>query len=323
MGLTDLWRRLWVGAAVALFTLSAGAGVVLALTGSACSICWTGHSSNDSSTASNWSTSDGRRGAKAAESGAATTGRRFRLPIGALVLALTLAALCATAAVASADQLRAFGSWLRSSRTLSCVLMVVGVCVSGCGGGAVSRSSTAATLTPASTTTGSTTAKDMKTTGQPRIKSKTTASTLAGGVARRKRSRFVPPTRRQALLLSASSECAIARARAPSSPLPTTNRTTTIVAYAAASWPTAARVAKSLGDIPGRKPPPVSRLINDYRKLASAYAAASTHVSHGVSGDRLSQTLSHAEQRTAADALVARVPVCAPLPPSARGAKRK
>lgn len=217
---------------------------------------------------------------------------------------------------------RAFGSWLWSSRTLSCVLMVVGVCVSGCGGGAVSRSSTAVTLTPASTTTGSTTAKDTKTTGQPRIKSKTTASTLAGRVARSKRSRFVPPTRAQALLLSASSECAIARARAPSSPLPTTNRTT-IVAYAAASRPTAARVAKSLGDLPGRKPPPVSRLIDDYRKLASAYAAASTHVSHGVSGDRLSQTLIHAEQRTAADALVARVPVCAPLPPSARGAKRK
>ena len=217
---------------------------------------------------------------------------------------------------------RAFGSWLWSSWTLSCVLMVVGVCVSGCGGGAASRSSTAAMLTPASTTTGSTTAKDTKTTGQPRIKSKTAASTLAGGVARSKRSRFVPPTRAQALLLSASSECAIARARAPSSPLPTTNRGT-IVAYAAASRPTAARVAKSLGDIPGRKPPPVSRLIDDYRKLASAYAAASTHVSHGVSGDRLSQTLIHAEQRTAADALVARVPVCAPLPPSARGAKRK
>lgn len=217
---------------------------------------------------------------------------------------------------------RAFGSWLRSSRTLSCVLMVVGVCVSGCGGGAASRSSTAATLTPASTTTGSTTGKDTKTTGQPRIKSKTTALTFAGGVARRKRSRFVPPTRAQALLLSASTECAVARARAPSSALPTTNQAA-IVAYAAASSPVAARIAKSVGDIPGRKPPPVSHLIDDYRKLASAYAAASTQVSHGVSGDRLSQTLIHAEQRTAADALVARVPACAPLPPSARGAKGK
>ena len=126
-----------------------------------------------------------------------------------------------------------------------------------------------------------------------------------GGVSRH----FVRATGERRVLLSLSSACAFARHGAPAAPL-LSARTAVWRHYAGVARPFALRTVASLGRIPSgsHRLPALQRLITDYGRLAQLYA----------SGDLASfaRSVALSEQQTAADALAARVPVCAPFAPT-------
>jgi len=117
---------------------------------------------------------------------------------------------------------------------------------------------------------------------------------------------FAPATGKRRVLLAASSGCAFAHIGAPAAPLHSA-KPDAWRRYAAAARPFALRTAASLQKVPaGRlQIPELQRLVADFNHLAQVYASDG-------SNRHLVQIIAASEQRTAADALVARVPACAP-----------
>lgn len=124
--------------------------------------------------------------------------------------------------------------------------------------------------------------------------------------------RFSRATGKRRVLLAASSACAFSRLGAPAAPLQSA-KLDSWRHYEAAARPFALRTAVALRDVPsGRfQLPELQRVFADYNHLAHVYAT-------GGSAASLARMIASSEQQTAADALAARVPACAPLAP--RGA---
>lgn len=128
--------------------------------------------------------------------------------------------------------------------------------------------------------------------------------------------KYVRPTPHEAILLAASSTCAIVRFGARSIPPPTTS-TAKLKAYARRAESIATRTAKMLGRVSARHDHAVGQLIAGYRHLASVYAETANST---ASKAGLFKALIGAEQRVAVDAFKARVPACSPPPPQSPSA---
>lgn len=128
---------------------------------------------------------------------------------------------------------------------------------------------------------------------------------------RRAATRFVRATGKRRVLLAASSACAFARIGAPAAP-PQSAGTDSWRRYAAAARSFALGTAASLEKVPsGRlRVSGLQRLSADYLRLARVYA-------RGGSIASVARTIVASEERTAVDALAARLPACAPAPPTA------
>jgi hypothetical protein len=122
-----------------------------------------------------------------------------------------------------------------------------------------------------------------------------------------------------AALLRVSTACAIARYRAPASPLPTTSAGV-LTAYLQVVAPIGSQTVAALERLRARRRPAVAQLIAAYQQLSASYNAALSRAKRGSAIGPVSKQLQQAEERASVAALSARVPTCAPAA-SARGAR--
>ena len=189
-------------------------------------------------------------------------------------------------------------------RGLVAVMVVTGSLVAtGCGGTTEqsSRPSTTTVLSAATSAAGRTTTTTHR--QSPRHRRAHNPSRSPHGHGARP---FIPPTRTQRVLLAVSSACAFARIGAPVAPVRSA-KPESWRRYAAAAHAFALRTSSALRKVPTRRVrlPELHRLISAYNDLAQVYASDGADAS-------ASRTIASSEQRTAAVALAARLPACAP-----------
>jgi hypothetical protein len=208
---------------------------------------------------------------------------------------------------------------LRRLVTSAAVSAAVMTLLAGCGGAGKQAQLTSRSSVRTADTIQSGTGTTVRSTGARRASS---ASPTAPAETATKRSapakpttarrvKYVRPTPHEAILLAASSTCAIGRFGAPSIPPPTSS-VAKLKAYARRAESIAARTAKMLGRLPARHDHSIAHLIADYRHLASVYAETADS---NTSKAGLFKALIGAEQHVAVDAFKTRVPACSPPPP--------